>query len=409
MKTPLAWRNVVHSRWRSFAALCGISFAIVLIFMQLGFYASAKRSATMLFGAMDFDLLLVSPEYLFVARTGTFPLNRLEEMRAIPGVESVAPVWQSFGEWRTPETRLRWGVLMLGVDPERPVFRSPAMAAQMESLRIPDNALFDTLSRPEFGVLQPGVATEINHRRVRLVGNYTIGTGFVAGASIIASQETLRRISGTDREMVSLGLVRLKKGASPTEVARQINAISGSEFRAVTRAEIYHAEETFWLNVKPIGIMFTSGVLIAFIVGVVILYQVLASEVQNRLREYATLKALGYSNGYVIGVIICYQILYTDIVDHLPQLATMKALGYQNSALVKLVLKQALLLGILGFIPAILMTFSLYSLLTSITGIVTVLTLSRVLLVLTQTLGMCLVSGLLAVRRALAVDPADLV
>jgi putative ABC transport system permease protein len=374
MRTPLAWRNVLHSRMRSFAALCGISFAIVLIFMQLGFYASAKRSATLLFSAMDFDLMLVSPEYLFVARTGTFPLSRLEEMRAIPGVESVAPVWQGFGEWRNPETRLRWGMLVLAVDPTRPVFRAPQIAAQMTGLQIPDNALFDTLSRPEFGHLKPGVASEIEHHRLRLVGDYTIGTGFVAGASVIISDETLRRLFGGKREDVSLGLVRLSKDASATEVARQINARAGSELRALTRAEINHAEETFWLNVKPIGVMFTSGVLIAFIVGIVILYQVLASEVQNRLREYATLKALGYSDAYVYGT----------------------------------VLRQAVIFAVLGYLPAVFWALLIYALLRSQAMLPVDMPVTRLLGVLGLTLVMCLSAAFFALGKLRAADPADL-
>ena len=85
---------------------------------------------------------------------------------------------------------------------------------------------------------------------------------------------------------------------------------------------------------------------------------------------------MGVAVGFVIGIFICYQILYTDITDHLPQLATMKALGYHSRDLVRLVLTQAMLLGVIGFIPALVMTFGLYSILTAITGIVTKLTLA---------------------------------
>jgi putative ABC transport system permease protein len=83
-------------------------------------------------------------------------------------------------------------------------------------------------------------------------------------------------------------------------------------------------------------------------------------------------------------------------------------LGYQNRHLVRLVLTQAALLGVLGFLPAVLLTFGLYSMLTMITGIITKLTVGRIALVFLLTLGMCLVAGLLAVRRAVALDPAEL-
>jgi putative ABC transport system permease protein len=72
------------------------------------------------------------------------------------------------------------------------------------------------------------------------------------------------------------------------------------------------------------------------------------------------------------------------------------------------VLQQAVFLGMLGFLPAVIMTFFLYSALTIITGIITKLTLGRIALVLFLTLGMCFVSGLLAVRKAMTADPAEL-
>ena len=62
----------------------------------------------------------------------------------------------------------------------------------------------------------------------------------------------------------------------------------------------------------------------------------------------------------------------------------------------------------LGFVPAVAMTLVLYSMLTTITGIITKLTLARIALVFVLTLGMCLIAGLLAVRKVIAVDPAEL-
>jgi putative ABC transport system permease protein len=117
---------------------------------------------------------------------------------------------------------------------------------------------------------------------------------------------------------------------------------------------------------------------------------------------------MGVVVGFVIGVFICYQILYIEITNHLPQLATLRAMGYQDAALVRLVLTQSALLGLFGFVPAIGAAFALYSVLTALTGIVTKLTLARVALIAALTLGMCLVSGALALRKALQADPAEL-
>src|SRR5207237_5015700 len=100
-------------------------------------------------------------------------------------------------------------------------------------------------------------------------------------------------------------------GTDVAAVVRRMNAVLGPDARALTRAELGAMEQDFWLNTKPIGIMFTSGVLVAFTIGAVILYQVLASEVQNRLREYATLKALGYDDRYVYGVVLRQGLIFS--------------------------------------------------------------------------------------------------
>ncbi len=375
MKTPLAWRNVFQNKVRSFVALCGISFAILLIFMQLGFYAAARNSATLVFDALDFDILVVSPQYIFLARPAQFSRARLEQMRAVEGVESVVPLWLTVGEWRNPVTREPWNMLALGVEPDSRPFRDASINAQLPLLMEPDNALIDKRSRPQHGELGPGVESEMQGRRLRIVGQYAIGAGFVAGATTITSRETYFRLfAGTSADLPNLGLVRIAPGASPKRVAAAMNAQLWPVAAARPRAEIGGAEQSFWLNVKPIGIMFTSGVLVAFVAGAVILYQVLASEVHNRLKEYATLKALGYGNAYVYGI----------------------------------VLRQALIFAVFGFIPAFVCSLGLYFLLRTRGMMPVTMELTRVTGVFFLTTLMCVSATFLAIRKLRAADPADL-
>ena len=375
MKTPLAWRNVVQSKVRSLIALCGISFAILLIFMQLGFYAAVRTSATCVHEALDFDLLLLSPHYTFVARPGTFPRDRLEQVRALEAVERVEPVWIRLGEWRNPASRERWNILTLGVEPALPIFRSPEINEQLPALKVIDTALTDRASQPEHGSLATGVISEVQNHRVRVAGRYTIGAGFVAGATMVTGRETFMRIFPEESpDRISLGVVRLKPGVSPELAATEIAKLVAPSAIVMTRAELQRGEQHFWLKVKPIGIMFTSGVLIAFIAGAVILYQVLAAEVQNRLHEYATLKALGYGNRYVYGVVV----------------------------------RQALIFAGLGFVPAFTLTLGLYFLLRTRALVPVSMELSRASGVLFLTGLMCLSATFLAVRKLRAADPADL-
>ncbi|MEO7724279.1 MAG: FtsX-like permease family protein, partial [Chthoniobacterales bacterium] len=235
--------------------------------------------------------------------------------------------------------------------------------------------LFDRQSRSFFGPLEAGTMTELGDRSVEVAGTFDLGPDYYYDGNVLTSIATyLTLFPFRQRGDVSIAVIQLEPGASAEAVLRQIRALDAQDIAVYHKAEIIKREKAVWQKATPAGYVFTMGVAV----------------------------------GFVIGIFICYQILYTDIADHLPQLATMKALGYHNRDLVRLVLTQAVFLGVIGFLPALAMTFGLYSILTAITGIVTKLTIARVLLVFVLTVAMCFVSGLLAVRKALAVDPAEL-
>ena len=375
MRTPLAWRNVWHKKVRSLIALCGIAFAILLIFMQLGFYAAARTNATSIYDAFDFDVVVLSPEYIFVADPADFPRHRLEEVRAVQGVESVVPVWIQLGEWRNSETRDAWDMMALGVEPEQRPFRDSAVNDQLPLLFVRDNALSDSLSRPEDGHLAPGLTSELQHHRIRIVGQYSIGAGFIAGATLITSWETFLEVfKQASHEQINLGLIKIAQNATPRDVVAAIKSRVWPVATALTRADFAKAEQKFWLKVKPVGIMFTTGVLVAFVAGTVILYQVLAAEVQSRLREYATLKALGYNTRFVYGIVV----------------------------------RQGLVFSWLGFIPAFFFALVIYFLLRTQALLPVRMEPTRVVAVVLLTSAMCLSATFLAIRKLRAADPADL-
>lgn len=375
MKTPLAWRNVWQNKARSVIALAGISLSILLIFMQLGFYAATRTSATNVYAALDFDLLALSPHYVFLARAPLFPRTRLAQALAVEGVASVQPIWLGLGEWRNIESRKRWNILSLGVEPSARPFLDQTLNDRLPVLNERDTILSDALSRPEHGPLQPDVLSEVQGRRVRVVGRYEIGAGFVAGATLITGHETFFRIfPETQPGMISAGLIKLRPGFSAENAAREINRLIAPSAVVRTRAELFQAEQHFWLKVKPIGIIFTSGMLIAFIAGAAILYQVLATEVQNRLREYATLKALGYGDRFIYGAVV----------------------------------RQALIFSMLGFVPAFAFSLLLYHLLRTRALVPVTMEVSRAGGVLLLTALMCLGATFFAVRKLRAADPADL-
>ena len=117
--------------------------------------------------------------------------------------------------------------------------------------------------------------------------------------------------------------------------------------------------------------------------------------------------SLGVLVGFIVGSIIVYQILFGDVMNSLPQYATLKAMGYRDSYVISIVIQQSAILALVGFVPGLLLSMGLYSLLATVTKLTVLMTTTRALQVLALTFVMCVGSGTLATRKLVQLDPAD--
>jgi putative ABC transport system permease protein len=376
-RTPVAWRNIVHDKVKMILSIAAVAFAVIIMFMELGFLNGLYDSQTSALEFFDADLVMVSRALQIFNGHETFDRARLVQTAALDGVKGVYPIYveDTLSDLRDLTSGISHNTRVIGFDGQDAIFRSREANRLIERLRTRMSILFDRKSRSFVGTLRTGTVTELADRAVTVVGIFALGPDYYYDANVLASGETFFRLfPNQSRSEVFLGLIQLKRGASADAVLSELQQRIGPDVEVIKKSDMVSREKGSWRKSTPAGYIFTMGVVV----------------------------------GFVIGVFITYQILYTDIADHLPQLATMKALGYRNRDLALLVLQQALLLGMLGFVPAVIMTFLLYSALTIITGIITKLTLARIALVFSLTLGMCFVSGLLAVRKAMTADPAEL-
>jgi putative ABC transport system permease protein len=375
MLTPLAWRNVTHKKVRTAVALTGVCFAIVLIFMQLGFYDVAFRASTMILDQFAFDIALVSPQYTHLRASGTIPRARLAQVRSLPGVASASPLYVATGAWRNPESGARRELPILGVDPDEPCFALPVLARNAHRLHALDVALMDVRAQTRYGPIHEGLVAEVENRRITVGATYAYGSGFMADASVIVGDRTLfNTVPGTSRDSVSVGLVRLAPGGRLETVMAELQRRMPVDVQVWSRDQLEAHEQAYFVKIKPLGLMFFSGVLLAFSVGAIILYQILSAEITNHLKEFATLMAMGYRERF----------------------------------LVRVVLQQATLFALLGFAPAVVMSVVLYLVLSWVTQLPMVMTLARLVGVLVISLIMCSAAGLMASRKLGRADPADL-
>ena len=390
MKTFLAWRNLVHNRVRTLVAVAGVTFAVVLIFMQLGFFGAVETSATVVYSALDFDLCIRSKDYLHFADSRSFPAARLKQAEGVVGVKSASPFFVGIRLWRNPQPKKgeEYGVMVMGCRPEDPVFlREDIQTSARKLLVQEDMVLIDRLTRKEFGPKNGGrfgdedigVETEVMHRRVRLVGHFRLGTGFASNGAVLTTDRGYVRVSpGQSLHNVCLGLIKVEAGADPAEVAARLRAVLPGgrtpDVEVLTRAEVLDVERNRWVGRTSFGLIFQLGVCVALFVGTAIVYQVLSADVASLMPEYATLKAMGYANSYLMKVIV----------------------------------QQAVVLSLLGFLPGWGIALLLYYVTSEGAGIPIQMTSQNLLMVLVLSVAMCALSGLLAARKTFAADPAEL-
>lgn len=381
MRTPLGWLQLRHDRGRFLVAIAGIAFADLLMFMQLGFQAALYDSNTRLDRAFRGDVVLISPKALNLQNLSTFPRRRLLQALDVPGVVDAQGLYIRTVNWRNPQTLRSATVQVLGFDPDADVLRLPEVRAQADRLKLPDTVLFDRGARGRYGEViarldrgEP-VTSEIERRTIAVGGLFRLGASFGADATLMASDQTfLRMFPRAKAGSISVGLLTLAPGEPVAPVVRALRRHLPDDVQVLSHADYVQFEENYWRVASPVGFIFGLGTAMAFVVGVVIVYQVLSTDVNAHLQEYATFKAMGFRQRYLLLVVV----------------------------------EQALILAALGFIPGALMPVWLYAVAAKATSLPIAMTVGRATTVFVLTLVMCLASGAIATRRLQAADPAEL-
>jgi putative ABC transport system permease protein len=379
-RIPLAWKNLVHQPRRLIVAVCGIGFAVVLMFMQLGFRNALFDSTVALHRMLDADFVSTSSARYSLSVKETFSRRRLAQALGCPQIAAAYPLYIETGAsiWKNPQTGQGYPIRVLAFDPHAPVL--PIDDADAQALSAPGTLLMDRRSKGDYGVPHVGDRIELSDHVTRVVGLFDLGTDFANDGNVIMSSNQYRSYFSPPgarhdkRADVDVGLLKLKPGARAADALAELQATLPEDVRVMTRQQFIDQELGFWRKSTPIGFIF----------------------------------GLGTVMGFIVGVVICYQILYSDVDDHMGEFATLKAMGYQNKYFVALVLQESLWLSLFGFLPGVLVAGLLYTSLGKLTGLLLDLTALRVLGVLLMTLAMCIVSGCLALRRVFQADPAEL-
>lgn len=377
----LAWRQLRAERARLLSAMAGVMFAAVLVFMQLGFRSALFDSATRLLASMEAEIFLMSPMTVASFRPEPIPRIRAHQALALPEVTQAVPVYMTQATWRNPQDGSRRMIQMIGFDVEAGAMQFEGMDPLIPALRRIDTVAFDTRSRPEFGDVQALFAergpfeVQVGNRMVEIVGLVTIGPSFGADGNLVMSEVNFRRMvpvrHAANTDIVA---IRLRPGTDIAAAQARLREILPADVMVLNHDELVAHERRYWETATPIGFIFAFGSVMGLIVGMVIVYQILFSDIANHLREYATLKAIGYSNFY----------------------------------LARVVMAAALILAVLGFVPGAALSTWLYGVVADATFLPLAMTADRAGMVFGLIFGMCALAGLLAMRKLRDANPADM-
>jgi len=382
MKIPLSWLQLTHEKMRLAVAIAGIAFADILMFMQLGFKNALFDSSVRLHKSLQGDIFILNSQTDSLVGGKSFSSRRLYEVMGIDGVKNVSPLYINVTDWKNPVTKGSRRIFVVGVNPVNNLFTLPGMEKALPLIKQPDVVLFDERSRAEFGPIKQDfeagkvVKTEVANRQITVGGLFALGASFGADGTIFTSDLNFFRIFPTrSKGLIDVGVIQLESNANLENILKKIkDKLSAKDVQIFTKEELIQHEKNYWQKRTTIGFIF----------------------------------GLGTVMGFIVGTVIVYQILYTDVADHLPEYATLKAMGYADNYLLMVVFQEALLLAVIGFIPSLGLSIFFYANTAKATGLPILMTVARAITVLVLTMLMCTISGGIAVGKLRSADPADI-
>lgn len=376
---PIAWLLLIRFRAKLLTALAGIVFATVLIHVQFGLRAALFQSSITIFQQFNADAVIISKTTVGSTSLQPFDRTRLSAFDRYPEVVATMPVRYKFVRWRFPGLAQSRLAIMLGFNPKARVFNQQDIIDKQDILNLPGRILYDELSRKEFGPISQEfnkgrrVIVYINKKRALVSGLVKMGTSFSYDASFITSLTTFQDLASTDPESMEIGLIKLAPGVEAGNFLASLKDTIPEDIQIFTLKDFLNFEQTFWDRSKPIGFVFAFN---------------------------ATL-------GFVVGMLILYQILYTDVSSHLSDFSTMLALSFTYNRIRLIVFQESLMLTIIGYPIGIAGSILLFDLINKITGLGVYMSIDRALMCFVVILLMSTCSAFLAMKKLDEANPIE--
>lgn len=379
-RLPIGWLQLTHNRTRFAAALAGVAFANVLVFVQLGIMNSMGAATLRPYDFFQADIMISASDASTLTDGGNVARQWLLQAMGDPDVSAGMGLLIANVPWDRGEKDI--SLTTFGVDPVKKEFLAADIASDLYLLQVQDAAILDRLARglgkDEASAIRPQspLSFETQGRTVTAYATFAGGGGFGGDGYMLVSDQTFLSLFPTRSSTAPDHILLTLRPGAQTEavIARLKSLISDPSLRIRSYEQAAQEDLRYQQTKRPTGIIFGFGVLIGVLVGIVIVYQVLSTDVADHLREYATFKAMGYGPQFFLGIVF----------------------------------EEALVLGIMGFIPGLVVGTTILTVMGKITTLPLGMTPSMVATVFLGTIVFSALSGAIATRRLAAADPADL-
>lgn len=381
----IAWQKIYQNKKRFIAAFFAIAFAVSFMFLQQGFQDGLLNSNIQFIQKLNADLIIVNRSRYASYIEQTFPKNRLYQARGFQGVDATYPLYITMGVWKNFQHTKERSIRVFAFNPTAKVFLIPDVQNSVDALHLPNTLLADKKSFQVYGDMKKGMIAELSNRRIKIIGTFELGADYVTEGNLIMSDQNFLRIfaerpSGftakirSSLDKVDLGLIKVKYGTNINSLIKTLNKSLPQDIKVFKKQDFIQRELRHWNQTTSVGFVFGLGKIIGFVVGMIIVYNIICTDISNNLPQYATLKAMGYSTLYLQSIIFI----------------------------------ESIIMSVLGFLPGFCISVLIYQVIANTTGLLMQMTWNGIILVLISTIFMCIFASLIATRRLHNIDPAEL-
>ncbi|MFG6095964.1 ABC transporter permease DevC [Leptothoe sp. ISB3NOV94-8A] len=382
----VAWAQLLHQKVQTIVTILGVAVTAILLFMQVGFRVGLLESSTQLPASFQSDIVLISSSSIAFSVAVPFSERRLNQVLAFEEVESVTPIYITmiFVKRLEEQPKFMSSMQVIAFPLKPNVMDVPGLAENLDKIKDDNFFLLDGRSRPELSSLiaeiknNGRVSTEITsigfeRKKVDLVGLFEMGASTFYNGNLITSEANFLKIFGLGQGEIIAGLVHVKPGVDVPQLISRIKSYLPDDVKIMSRKELIREDKAFIETSSPMGIVILFAMLFSILIGIVVLYQVLYQNISRFAKEYATLKAIGYSQRF----------------------------------LVEIVLEQVFVFAILGYIPGFIASCFVYDALSAATKMKFLMSFNIAAFVLFVIFFICTVSGIIATNKLKEANPVD--